>query len=121
MNIDRKTREELAALSLEVYGTSSKWKKFVETGYVELLTEDINEIVPGVDGAPDTQRTVKTPLRRKDGAYQSVVKYHTIDSIREVMLERREQIAKIKEIQKKLKEQKELNKKVQESAGGSAL
>lgn len=44
--MDRKTREELNALSKEVFGSSSRWKKIVENGVAEPMQKDREVMVP---------------------------------------------------------------------------
>lgn len=124
----RSEREEMKALSLEVFGTSSKWEKLVTKGYQELVTETKTEVVPGVDGAPDTEKEVKVPVLRADGAQQFVIKRHTVESIKELMLKAKAQLAELQAAFKKqqedaqaAKEATDLARKVQEELGGSAL
>jgi hypothetical protein len=127
--IDRKTREELNALSKEVFRASSRWQKFVDNGVSELLTEEVTELVPGEkEGDEPTERKVKIPVKRADGAHQYFVKRYTVDEVRTLMLdlkkkqdEFREQIRLMQEEQKKQKEQQELQDKVNEATAGSAL
>jgi len=128
MNISRNERKELDALSKEVFGTSSRWQKLVNRGYVELVTEKVTETVPGENGEPDTTREVDAPKLRKDGAHQSVMKQHTVESIREAMLEGKAKIdemkAKIAAMQAEQAAKQEADaraKALQESAGGSAV
>lgn len=124
----RKVINELNALSKEVFGSSSRWKKIVERGVPELMTEEITEYVPDENGGEGTTRQVTRPIKRHDGANQSIVKRHTVESVRELMLKRRVEIAevmaKIQQAQKEEEEKKaaqELAKKVQEQAGGAAV
>lgn len=121
-------REELKALSKEVYGASSRAKKLVDQGYLELLTEETTEYVPGkTEEEEGTTRTVKIPLKRKDGAKQSVLKRHTVDSIKAEMVDRKAKLDQIRAIIKKnqeeaqaKKKQEELTKHVHERLAGSA-
>jgi len=126
MNLTRDQRTKLKELSLEVFGVSSYWQKLVD-GQVVLVTEKKSEIVPGVDGAPDTTKEIDVPVLRDDGATQSVTKRHTPESALVLLLEmktRRDQImATINAQQEENKAkaaQEELQKKIQEDLGGSA-
>lgn len=128
MNITRQEREELNALSKEVFGVSSKWQKLVNKGYSKLITEETTEYVPGAtDNDEGTTRKVQVPVKRKDGAHQSTTQHHTLASVRQYMLERKEMLEKIRaemkrqQDEKKAKEEQErLAKKVHEELQGSA-
>jgi hypothetical protein len=103
--LTRAEREELNALSKEVFGASSRWQKLVTNGYSELVTQQVIEEVPAEKaGDAPTTREVTAPLLRADGARQSVTKYHTVESIRAYMVERK---AKIEEIRAAIKKQQE--------------
>lgn len=115
-NLTRAQREELGALSQEVFGASSRYKKLMDQGYDELVTEELDEIVPGENGAPDTTRQVKVPIKREDGAFQSVRKYHTAESVKTYMLERKEMIDQIKAQLKKQQEEAAAKKAVEAQA-----
>jgi hypothetical protein len=127
--VDRKTREELSALSKEVFGASSRWQKLINNGTPELVTEEVTELVPGEKEEDEpTERKVNVPVKRKDGAHQYQLKRHTVDSVREYMLvlkkkqeEFRAMIEKYQEEARKKQEQEKLEKSLQEEAGGSAL
>lgn len=97
-------------------------------GFSEMVTEEISEIVPGEDGKPDTERMVKVPVKRADGAMQFVQKYHTFESVLvymkacKVTLDNfKVQMAQKAADEKAAKEQEETNKKVQEELSGSAV
>lgn len=124
-HINYTERKELEALSKEVFGSSTKYKKFMEQGFQELVTEEIDDIVPSTkDGEPDTVKKVKVPVKRADGALQYVTKYHTKESIRLFMLIGKEQIDKLKadiERKKQEEEAKKTAERVQEDVGGSAV
>lgn len=126
--MDHKTKEELKALSKEVFGASSRWEKLVKKGYSEVLTEEVTEMVPSSkEGEPDTEQKIKKPVLRSDGSLQSVTKYHTPDSVRTAMVDMKarrdaylEAVKKAREEQRLAKEKLEMSQKVQELAGGSA-
>ncbi len=118
MDITRKEREELNALSKEVFNVSSKWQKFFK-GVPELVTKTVKETVPGDKGAPDTEKEVVVPVLL-DGAKQYKVRAYSVDECRKLLLDakrqRDEYIAKLKEQQALV----EAQKKVQELAAGAS-
>ena len=127
MNLTRNERKELDTMSKEVFGSTSHWQKLVNKGYIQQITEKKTETVLGVDGAPDTTKEVDSPVLRADGAHQAVTKYHTVESIKALLLEMKTQRDKIMAMiqaqqteQKAKAEQDEIAKKVQEEAGGAA-
>ena len=127
---DRKTIDELNQLSKEVFGSSSRWRKLVERGSLELIQEDTTRLKH--DG---TKETVKTPLMYvgPNGGElpQSQLVRYTVETIKEKMLSlkaQREQffemIKKQQEEQKAAKEAAEAAKKTEEmvaSASGSSV
>jgi NAD(P)H-flavin reductase len=127
--ISELTREEkdfLKNLSREVFGASSRWQKLVERGYEDLVTEETTEYVPN-DKDPDaegTTRQVNVPVL-KNGMKHSVIKRHTVDSIRQYMIDRKAMLDKIRammEEQRKAQLAKEdFQKRVQGEGAGSAL
>lgn len=127
--VDNKTKQELNALSKEVFGSSSRWVKLVENGYAEIVTEEVEEMVPSEkEGEEPTLQKVKKPLLTKSGQKQSVVKRHTVESIRELMISlktaREEYLARRKKMQEDYEaaQQKiELSKKVHQQTSGSAV
>jgi len=131
--VDYKTRQELNALSKEVFGSSSKWQKLVTKGYSELITEEVEEYVPGEtdkDGVvgEGSTRKVQIPVKLPNGAHQSVWKYHTPESVKTHMVERKRQLEELRALVEKMKaeekakkDQEELTKQVQAEASGSAL
>lgn len=48
--MDRKTREELNALSKKVFGTTSKWQKLVNNGVAEPFERDREVMITTADG-----------------------------------------------------------------------
>lgn len=127
--IGRAEREELNALSKEVFGASSRWQKLVNNGYGKLLTEEVTELVPGkTDEEESTERKTQVPLRRADGAMQSVQEYHTVESVKAFMLERkaqidafRAQLKKMQEEQQAKKDKEALLQKVHDELHGSSI
>lgn len=126
--VDYKTRQELNALSKEVFGTSSRWQKLVNNGHLELLTCEVSETIPSdVAGVEPTVQKVSKPILTDSGARQSVNKRYTVESVRELMLgikEKRDAHAeKMKTLQAEAKaaqEKAELIKKIHADAAGSA-
>lgn len=130
---DRQTRQELNALSKEVFGASSRWQKLVNKGYSKLLTEEVEETIPADEnGENGGIQMIAKPVLRKDGATQSTLEHHTVDSVKELMLslktKRDAYIARLVEMQEKqiaaqkaAQEAEELSKKVQEVSGSAGL
>lgn len=128
MFIDREEREELNKLSKEVFGSASKWQKFLNNGLKELTQRTVVEVVPGENGAPDTTKQVKVPVLTPNGVKQYHIKHFTLETMKEWLLElktkRDEFMAMIKKQQdeeKAKKEADELAKKINEDIGGSAI
>lgn len=125
---DRKTRNELDTLSKDVFGSSSRWQKLVTKGYTEQVTEEVTETVPSdKEGEPPTTKQVSVPVKTAFGAFQSVTKYHTIESVKEFLLEQkakldsiRAQIAKQREEALAKQKAEEDAKKLHEENSGSA-
>lgn len=124
---DRNVINELNALSKEVFGSTSKWKKMIEKGVPELVEEDIKKMSL-VDGKEVTE-TVKIPVfytgRRGDQEiHQHTLKHYTVESVREFMLmakDRQDQVRQaIKRIEAQQKAQAEA-KATAEKASGTAV
>jgi len=124
---NREQREELKALSQEVFGVSSKWQKLME--YDEVKKTKVKETVPGENGEPDTEREVEVPLFVPGTKVkQSTRRYRSIEEVLELLrsfkAKRDEYLAQIKKQQEEAKAKKEAEeqaRKVQEQLGGSAL
>jgi len=125
---DRETVNELNALSKEIFGSTSKWKKMVEKGVPELKEESTKKLTVK-DGKQETE-TVKTPVFHtgKDGnceMHQYYLHRYTIPEVREFMLtakERKEQVrAMIKKIEEQQRDQAAAKQTVQEQATGSSV
>lgn len=126
-------RDELDALSKEVFGATSRWQTLVKKGFSQLLTEEVQEYVPGETKEDGTvgegfTRMVQVPIKRKDGALQSVMKYHDVSSVRVYMLERKAYLDKIKADIKRMQDEEKakkdaeaLAKRVHQEAQGSAV
>lgn len=129
MNISRAEREELNTLSKDVFGTSSRWQKLIKDGHSEVVMEEVEEYVPNAEdeNKEGTTRKVKIPIKRTDGALQLVNKRYTLESVKEMMLERKKRMEEIRVLiaqqqqEAKDKQEKELlSKKVHEDLSGSA-
>lgn len=128
MNIERKERDELNALSKELFGSSNKWRKLVEKGYTEAVTRVVKEEIPGENGAEPTVKESRVLVLTESGGKQSVTKYHTVESVKALMLEFKAKkdayVAESlqKQAEEKAKKEKEDNaKKLHEHLAGSAL
>jgi len=128
MEISRKERKELDALSKEVFGTSSRWHKLVTSGHGELLTEEKTETVPPAkEGEESTTKTVNVPVKTSFGANKLITKHYTVESVKAMMLEQKTRIEQIKEQIKKhyddmkaAKEAEERTKQLNDQFSGSA-
>lgn len=127
--LSRVEREELNALSKEVFGASSRWQKLITKGVAEVVTETTTEYVPAEDGVGEgTTREVEVPVKRKDGALISRTKHFDKDTVKTYMLERKVKLEEFKAMIDKMKAdeaakkaQDELEANVQEEIGGSSL
>jgi hypothetical protein len=98
-----------------------------------LTPSPVQEYVPGETAADGTvgegfTRMVQVPVKRKDGALQSLHKRHDIKSVTVYMLQRKAQLDKIKAEIKRLQDEEKakkdaeaLAKKVNAEASGSAV
>ena len=125
MNITRAEREELKALSKEIFGKSSKYQMFLD-GIPEVITKTTIEEVPGENGAPATTKEVKVPVLY-NGVKQSRIRYFSVEETKAELLKMKAQLDDIRAQMKKQQEEQEakkaadeLAKKVQEDASGSA-
>jgi hypothetical protein len=125
-DLNRNQREELKALSREVFGAANRWQKLVEHGYQEPLTETATEYVPGEkEGDEGTVRQIQVPVKHEGKVPMQVTKRYTVDSIREYMLERKKMLEMVREQMKKNQEEAKakeaLLSKVNEELQGSAV
>lgn len=128
MNIPRQERDELNALSKELFGSANKWRNLVEKGYTEPVTRMIKEEVPGENGAESTFKESRVFLLTESGGKQSVIKYHTVESVKALMLEFKvkkdayiAESLKKQEEEKAKKEKDEHQKTVHRALAGSAI
>jgi hypothetical protein len=124
----RKVRELMKSLSMEIFGKSSRYQKLFE--YDEVKTVEVDEVVPGQNGEPDTTKKVRVPLMTGHGKgyKQTVRRYRSVEEVLQLLLDfkaaRDEHIAKMKssrEAARAKQEEEARLKKVQEDLGGSAL
>ncbi len=126
MEISKEVREELKALSLKVYGRSSKWKKLLDKPFFEVVTKAVHEEVANEDGT-FTPKTTNVPILL-NGVKQSVAKRRTIHQVRELLIAQaaqidaiNEQFKKNQEEQKAKKEAEVLQNKIHKQLSGSAV
>lgn len=126
MYLTKKERDELSSLSREVFGRAGIWQKLIKDGYNEPALTDIVEQVPQEDGTTK-EETKQIRKLNEHGQPYSTLKFHTAESVKELMLARKAQIdefmAKIKEQQEKAKadqQTKLLADAIHQDAQGSA-
>lgn len=126
MYVDKETREELTALSKEVFGSTTKWKKILDEGTIELVTRKTTQKVKNAAGIEEDQEITVPVLM--NGVRQFTSKYFTLETLKEFMLDlkvkRDEFVKMIEEQQKAQKEAAEkakLAESINSDAGGSAL
>lgn len=81
MHIDRQAREQLKALSKEIFGSSSKWQTILSKGTTELLTKTETQ----VDGTGQSFETV-VPVLNANGTKNFYQKYYTLETLTEYLL-----------------------------------
>lgn len=121
----REVREQLKALSKEIFGVSSRYQKLYS--YQQVLTHKVKETVPGENGAPDTEVEKEVPLLY-NGSKQSVMKHRSTEEVLQLLLDFKakrdaylEAMKAQQEEQKKAREEAAKAQKLQEELGGSAL
>jgi hypothetical protein len=119
MDIKRKEREELNALSQEVFGVATRWQKMFR-GVPELITKTVTETVPGDKGAPETTKEVVVADLDEKGAKRYKTRTYSVEECKKLLLDakrqRDEYLAKMKAQQ----ELADLQKKIQEQAAGQS-
>lgn len=128
MDIPRELRNELNALSKEVFGVSSRWQSLLKKGTSQLITRKTTEVIPGKEGEEPTTKEVEVPVLTPYGAKQFTQKYYTVDEVHQVLLDFKAQLDTIKAQMKQQQEEKiakeaqeKALKEVQEAANGSAV
>lgn len=122
--LDRNTIEELNELSLLTFGSKSKWRKLVEKGEAELVTEATKRM--GADGKYETIETPQMYVGPNGGEVKiSTIKRYTVESVRERMLSMKAQREAIyaawHKQQNDAKATEEAKKAVSKAAGTAAI
>jgi hypothetical protein len=123
----REQREQMKALSLEIFGASSKWQKLYK--YDAALTLTKTETIPGVDGAEDTTKEVEVPLYVEGTKVKQFErKYRTTQEVLDLLLsfkaKRDEYLANMRKLQAEAlakRKADEERKKIEQELAGSAL
>jgi glycyl-tRNA synthetase beta subunit len=126
--MERQTREEMNALSKEVFGASSRWQKLVRKGYSKVVTRQVEETVPAEkEGEEPKTIMVDKPVLTESGAKQLTQHFHTEESVLELMKNLKAQrdtyfaaVKKAQDDQKAAKDKQALMEKIQHQAAGSA-
>lgn len=125
--LTRAQREELKALSKEVFGVSSKYQKLMD-GVRETVTKEVEEEVPGEDGAEPTKRTVKVAVLDEQGIKKTVIKRYSFEEVRDLLLGFKTKLEAFRAEQMKAQEeaaakkaQEELQSEVHKKLSGSAV
>jgi NADPH-dependent 7-cyano-7-deazaguanine reductase QueF-like protein len=125
MDIPYKVRKEMEELSKVVFGSRSKYKKFIDNGIPQMVTKKVMETVPGVDGAPDTTKEVEVDVLDENGVKQIRVKHFTVDQMFAWMIELKTtheaMVANIQAQQAAAQAQQQLERQLQSTHSGSAL
>jgi hypothetical protein len=121
MFLPRAQREELNALSKEIFGVSSRWNKILKNGTREVAMRKVTETVPGVEGAPDTEREVVVPVLIGNGTPKRYQKYYTVDEVTTLLLGIKSQMDAQKAGIKKAQEEQAAAAQVKDLAQGSAV
>lgn len=123
----RETIDKMNSLSLEVFGTKSKWRKFMDKGDFIHLTEDTKKLTIDEETKKEKYETVQTPVMHvgKNGGEveQMVIKRYTLEEVEQVMLyiqHRNKMIAEMVQKQKAEHEAKQEAAKVVSQATGSS-
>jgi prophage tail gpP-like protein len=120
-------REEMKALSTQVFGGPNRYKKIMQKGLLETQTHSIMELVPGENGEPDTARETQVP-DTVNGRPVRVVRYPTETEMRDMMVKQRDSYLKSvaeyqakQEAEKQEAEAKKLQNEVHNHLVGSAV
>jgi hypothetical protein len=127
MYVERELRDQLNALSKEIFGVASRWQKMLET--TEYVTREVTETVKNEDGT-ETQKTAKRPVlinanplntKTPEGRpYRQAVR-RTPEDVLTALQGLKAQIDDMKAKQKAAEELKKAEETVRESAHGSAI
>lgn len=76
--MNRNDRETLNKLSKEVFGSSSKWQKLVNDGFVDTMTRDREAMIPSKNG----------PLQMRTFVDKKLVnRRYTVEEVTQLMLD----------------------------------
>jgi hypothetical protein len=131
----KEERVELEALSLEVFNSASRYLTLMTKGEVVPVMVTVTELIPAVqdaDGKEVTpEQTKEVQVAETIGNTKSnklQVVYHTVESVRALMVERKRQLdgmralmAKMEADKKAEAEKAKLQQTVQNELGGSAV
>jgi hypothetical protein len=122
-------KKEMDALSQEVLGSKSRWKKMIEQGVAELVEEDTTRLTI-VDGV-EKKETVRTPVMKEgpNGGEmrQFQLKRYTLEELKEKLIflkiQKDNMLAALQKQQEDLRAAQELEKakKAVEVASGSSV
>lgn len=129
--ISPEQRVELEALSLEVFGATSRYATLLRDGEVKVVTTIVTEYIPaegsGSEGTTKEVEVVETFPGHPKSAKLHLVR-HTVESVKTLMLDRkakqdvfRAAMAKLEADKKEATEQAKLKQAVQNNLGGSAI
>ncbi len=132
MYIEKELQDQLKALSKEIFGSQSKYQKFLKNGTLELITRKQTETVPGENGEADTTKEVDVPVLTANGTKQFKQVYYTPESLLEKLQKmkviRDEFLAQMKKQQdeqaaaaKAKKDEEDRLQKIKEDLTGSAI
>lgn len=123
---DREIINELNALSKAVFGTTSKWKKMIDSGVTEPVLEDTKRLI--IKDGKEEFETVKTQKTHEgpNGAEIPLfrLKHYTVESVKQFMLSvltirEQNRQALIKAQEEKAKE--EVRQQVSKEASGTSV
>lgn len=101
-------RQELNALSLEVFKSSSRWKRMVENGVPTLRTREVFESVPSTEeGKSDETKSTFVPVKNEHGIHVSFMKRYTLSEIKQYMLDLKRTQEEIRAMIEKLNAEKQ--------------
>ena len=130
--MSREIVNEMNQLSMQAYGTKSRWRKILDYGMPELVTEETTEYVPSSDGEGEgTTRQIQVPVKLRSASgremLQSTIKRPSADQVKEMMLkiikqkeDFQEMLKNFQESQAKLKVEKEAQSEATLLAGTAA-
>jgi hypothetical protein len=124
---DRETVTELNALSKEIFGSSSKWRKMVDKGVPHLIEEDIKKM--SLEDGKEVTEMVKTPILYTGPSgeaefHQYYLKRYSIPEVKEFLLTAKDRQDQVRAMIKRIEEQQRAQaaaKAEAEKASGSSI